>query len=168
MFTSLLSAGDGEQTPLPFLDKNSNQDARPASSQDVDALNNLNSPAPCQNRFGRDQNLNLNLSSRVNPMEGLSLPSPPQPQAPRPPSLPVSSSLTRPDPSEVDDQAPVTPDPSPDPEPNPDLAIDPDLLNGNVTSESSTSSAETPSHPEGPDDSENQSPQRSGGGSIIT
>ncbi|XP_046904717.1 transforming acidic coiled-coil-containing protein 1-like, partial [Hypomesus transpacificus] len=154
---------DGQQSPLPFLDKNSNQDACPASSQEFDALNNLNSPAPCQNRFGRDQNLNLTLSSRVNPMEGLSLPSPPQPQAPRPPSLPVSSSLTRPDPSEVDDQAPVTPDPSPDPKPKHDLAIDPDLLNGNLTSESSTSSAETPSQP---DDLVNQSPH--GSGSIIT
>lgn len=161
------NADEGQLTPHPFLDKNSNQDVCPASTQEVDTLNNLNSSTPSQNRFGLDQNLNLTLSSRPSPMEALSVPSLPQPQAPRPPSLPVASPLTRPDPSEVDDIAPVSPDPCPaEPKLNLDLTVNPDL-NGNLNSESSPSSTETISHGEGPEDAENQSPRRNSS-SIIT
>lgn len=119
-----------------FLDKNSNQDVGPVSSQEVDSLNNLTGSSP--NNFGLDQNLNLTLSSRPSPGEGLSPSSPlPRPQALRPPSLSVVSPLNKPDPSEVDDEAPVTSDSSPDSNliPSHDICVDPDLLNGNMNSD---------------------------------
>lgn len=101
-----------------FLDKNSNQEVSLVSSQD--SLNNLTTVAPSNSGFGLDQNLNLTLS-----------------QALRPPSLPVVSPLNRPDPSEVDDEAPLTFDPSPASHliPSHDVSVDPDLLNGNVSSD---------------------------------
>lgn len=120
-----------------FLDKNSNQDVGPVSSQEVDSLNNFTGSSPNDRSFGLDQNLNLTLSSKPSPGEGLS-PSSflPQPQALRPPSLSVLSPLNKPDPSEVDDEAPVTSDSSPDSIliSSHDICVDPDLLNGNMCS----------------------------------
>ncbi|KAM7416583.1 hypothetical protein PAMA_018573 [Pampus argenteus] len=116
-----------------FLDKNSNQNVSPVSSQEVDSLNNLTSSSPNNSCFGLDQNLNLTLS--IKPEEGLTLSNPlPQHQAPRPPSLSVISPLNKPDPAEVDDEAPVTSDSSPDSNltPSHDIRVDTDLLNGNV------------------------------------
>ncbi|XP_059193782.1 transforming acidic coiled-coil-containing protein 1-like isoform X2 [Centropristis striata] len=118
-----------------FLDNNSNQDVGPVSSQEVDSLNNLTSSSPNDRSFGLDQNLNLTLSNKPSPGEGLSSSSPlPQSLALRPPTLSVLSLLNKPDPSEVDDQAPVTSDSSPDSNliPSPDICVDPDLLNGNI------------------------------------
>ncbi|XP_068559467.1 transforming acidic coiled-coil-containing protein 1-like isoform X4 [Cebidichthys violaceus] len=120
-----------------FLDKNSNQDVSPVSSQEVDSLNNLTGSSPNGRSFGLDQNLNLTLSSNPSPGGGLSPSSPlPQPQALRPPSLSFLSPLNKPDPSEVDDQAPVTSDSSPDSNliSSHDICVDPDLLNGNMNS----------------------------------
>ncbi|KAM6964947.1 transforming acidic coiled-coil-containing protein 1-like [Aplochiton taeniatus] len=142
---------DRQATPRPFLDSNSNQDA--VSSSGVDALNNLAGSRPSPNRgFALDQNLNLNLSSRSSPAEGgLSPTLQAQPLALRPPSLCVSSPLNRPDPEEVDDVAPMTTDSSPDSNLNPchDLAVDSDLLNGNVNSDPSPSRAEMTSDANG-------------------
>ncbi|KAI3372898.1 hypothetical protein L3Q82_023338 [Scortum barcoo] len=139
----LLSQLDNSnRTELPdtnhFLDKNSNQNVGPLSSQEVDSLNNLTGSSP--NDFGLDQNLNLTLSGRPSPGEGLS---PSRPQALRPPSLSVVSSLNKPDPSEVDDEAPVTSDSSPDSNliPAQYICMDPDLLNGNMKSEAVRSNA---------------------------
>lgn len=120
-----------------FLDKNSNQDVSPVSSQEIDSLNNLTSLSPNNSCFGLDQNLNLTLSFK--PGDSLSLSTPlPQHQALRPPSLSVISPLNKPDPAEVDDEAPVTSDSSPDSNltPGHDVCVDPDLLNGNVNSDS--------------------------------
>ncbi|KAK9522700.1 hypothetical protein VZT92_019148 [Zoarces viviparus] len=120
-----------------FLDKNSNQDVGPVSSQEVDSLNNLTGSSPNDRSFGLDQNLNLTLSSYPSPGGGLSPSSPlSQPQALRPPSLSFLSPLNKPDPSEVDDQAPVTSDSSPDSNliSSRDICVDPDLLNGNMNS----------------------------------
>ncbi|XP_063753527.1 transforming acidic coiled-coil-containing protein 1-like isoform X2 [Eleginops maclovinus] len=112
-----------------FLDNNSNQGIGPVSSPDVDSLNNLSSSTPNNNRsFGLDQNLNLTLSNKPNP-GGVHLP---QPQALRPPSLSVFSPLNKPDPSEVDDAAPAVSDPNSIP--GHDICVDPDLLNGNMNS----------------------------------
>lgn len=120
-----------------FLDKNLNQDVGPVSSQDVDSLNNLTSSSPNDSSFGLDQNLNLTLSNkpRTGPLS--------QPQALRPPSLSVVSPLNKPDPSEVDDEAPVTSDSSPDSNliPGHDICMDPDLLNGNMNSDTVLSNA---------------------------
>ncbi|XP_049435057.1 transforming acidic coiled-coil-containing protein 1-like isoform X1 [Epinephelus fuscoguttatus] len=121
-----------------ILDKNSNQDVSPVSSQDVDSLNNLTGCLPNDRSIGLDQNLNLTLSSsKSSPGEGLS-PSSPLLQALRPPTLSVLSPLNKPDPSEVDDEAPVTSDSSPDSNliPTHDICVDPDLLNGNMNSNS--------------------------------
>ncbi|XP_060894047.1 transforming acidic coiled-coil-containing protein 1-like isoform X1 [Labrus mixtus] len=120
-----------------FLDKNSNQSVGTVSSQEVDSLNNLAGSSQNGSSFGLDQNLNLTLSSKSSPREGLSPSSLiPQPQALRPPSLCVLSSLNKPDPSEVDDEAPVTSDSSPDSNliPSHGICVDPDLLNGNLNS----------------------------------
>ncbi|XP_040897638.1 transforming acidic coiled-coil-containing protein 1-like isoform X2 [Toxotes jaculatrix] len=121
-----------------FLDKNSNQDDGTLSFQEADSLNNLTSSSPNNNSFSLDQNLNLTLSTKPSPGEGLS-PSTPQPQsqALRPPSLSVISPLNKPDPTEVDDEAPVTSDSSPDSNliPGHDICVDPDLLNGNMNSD---------------------------------
>ncbi|CAK6966629.1 transforming acidic coiled-coil-containing protein 1-like isoform X3 [Scomber scombrus] len=73
------------------------------------------------------------------PGEGLSLTNPlPDHQAIRPPTLSVISPLNKPDPSEVDDEAPVTSDSSPDSNltPSRDICVDVDLLNGNVNADS--------------------------------
>ncbi|XP_031712427.1 transforming acidic coiled-coil-containing protein 1-like isoform X3 [Anarrhichthys ocellatus] len=120
-----------------FLDKNSNQDVGPVSSREVDSLNNLTGSSPIDRSFGLDQNLNLTLSSYPGAGGDLSPSSPlPQPQALRPPSLSFLSPLNKPDPSEVDDQAPVTSDSSPDSNliSSHDICVDPDLLNGNMNS----------------------------------
>uniref|UniRef100_UPI0037E89D98 transforming acidic coiled-coil-containing protein 1-like isoform X2 n=1 Tax=Semicossyphus pulcher TaxID=241346 RepID=UPI0037E89D98 len=134
----LLSQLDNaNQTVLPdvtnhFLDKNSNQDV-----SEVDSLNNLTSSSQNSSSFGLDQNLNLTLSGKSSPGEGLS-PSSflPQSQAVRPPSLSVLSPLNKPDPSEVDDEAPVTSDSSPDSNliSSHGVCVDPDFLNGNMNS----------------------------------
>lgn len=119
------------------VDKNSNQDVGPLSSQEVDSLNNLTGSSTNDCSFGLDQNLNLTLSSKPSPGEGLSPSTPlPQSQTLRPPSLSVLSPLNKPDPSEVDDEAPVTSDSSPDSNliPSHDICVDPDLLNGNMNS----------------------------------
>ncbi|XP_078106736.1 transforming acidic coiled-coil-containing protein 1-like isoform X2 [Sander vitreus] len=118
-----------------FLDKNSNQDVGPLSFQEVDSLNNLTGSLPNERSFGLDQNLNLTISSISSPGEGLSPSSPlSQPQALRPPSLSVLCPLNKPDPLEVDDEAPVTSDFSQDSNliPSHDICVDPDLLNGNT------------------------------------
>ncbi|XP_026178575.1 transforming acidic coiled-coil-containing protein 1 isoform X2 [Mastacembelus armatus] len=140
----LLSQLDNSNlTDLPdvanhFLDKNSNQDVGTGSSQEVDSLNNLTSSSPNSSSFTLDQNLNLTLSSKPSSGEGLSpSTSLPQTQALRPPSLSVPSPLNKPDPTEVDDEAPVTPDSSPDSNliPSDEICVDPDLLNGNMNSD---------------------------------
>lgn len=106
------------------LDKNFNQNVDQVSSQKVDPLNNLTISSPDDSGFGLDQNLNLTLCSSPNP-------------ASRPPSLSVISPLNKPDPSEVDDEAPVTSDSSPDSNliPSHDICVDPDFLNGNKNSD---------------------------------
>lgn len=121
-----------------FLDKNFNQDVGPVSSQEVDCLNNLTISSTNDSSFGLDQNLNLTLNSKPNPV--------PQPQALRPPSLSVLSPLNKPDPSEVDDEAPVTSDSSPDSNliPSHDICVDPDLLNGNMNSDTVQSNTKLP------------------------
>lgn len=120
-----------------FLDKNSNQNVGTGSSQEVDSLNNLTSSLPNNSNLSLDQNLNLTLSTKPSPGEGLSPSTPlPQLQPLRPPSLSVLSPLNKPDPTEVDDEAPVTSDSSPDSNliPSQDICVDPDLLNGNMNS----------------------------------
>lgn len=76
-----------------------------------------------------DQNLNLTQSSNARLGS--------RSQAIRPPSLSVVSPLKKPDPAEVDDEAPVSSDSSP--ESNlilgHDTCVDPDLLNGNQPSD---------------------------------
>ncbi|CAN9513272.1 unnamed protein product [Ophioblennius macclurei] len=121
-----------------FLDRNSNQDVGTVSSQEVDSLNNLTISSPNNTSFNVDQNLNLTLGTKAVPGEGLSSSSPlTQPPAVRPPSLSVVSPMNKPDPSEVDDQAPVTPDSSPDSNFtfSRNSGVDPDLLNGNMNSD---------------------------------
>lgn len=92
-----------------------------------DPLNNLTGSPAGDRSVAVDQNLNVTLSSRDAAV------------AVRPPSLSVRSPLNKPDPSEVDDQAPpvAVSDSSPDSNlyPGHDVGVDPDLLNGNVTSE---------------------------------
>ncbi|XP_068994484.1 transforming acidic coiled-coil-containing protein 1-like isoform X2 [Embiotoca jacksoni] len=120
------------------LDKNSNQDVSTAPSREVDSLNNLTGSSPNNNSFSLDQNLNLTLSTKPGNGDGLSPSSPPpQPQPLRPPSLSVLSPLNRPDPTEVDDEAPMMSDSSPDSNLtlNHDICVDPDLLNGNMNSD---------------------------------
>jgi len=116
-----------------FLDKNSNQDAGPVSSPKVDSLNNLTGASPDGRSLSLGQNLNLTLGCPPGPAGGLS-PSgpPPQPQALRPPSLSFLSPLNKPDPSEVDDRAPLTADSDSNSISCHDVCVDPDLLNGNI------------------------------------
>nr|XP_046243240.1 transforming acidic coiled-coil-containing protein 1-like isoform X2 [Scatophagus argus] len=128
---------NSDQTVLPdvtnhSLDKNFNQDVGPVSVQEVDSLNNLTGSSPNDSSFGLDQNLNLTLSNKPSPGSLLL-----QPPALRPPSLSVLSPLNKPDPSEVDDEAPVTSDSSPDSNllPGHGICVDPDLLNGNMNSD---------------------------------
>lgn len=115
-----------------FLDKNFNQNVGQVTSQVVDSLNNLTGSSPNDSRFGLDQNLNLTLSNKPSPGPL------PGSQPLRPPSLSVVSPLNKPDPSEVDDQAPLTSDSSPDSNliPGHDIGVHPDLLNGNMNSDS--------------------------------
>ncbi|KAM8761390.1 transforming acidic coiled-coil-containing protein 1-like isoform 2-T2 [Acanthopagrus schlegelii] len=114
-----------------FLDKNLNQNVGQVTSQEVDSLNNLTGSPPNDSRFGLDQNLNLTLSNKPSPGPL------PESQPLRPPSLSVVSPLNKPDPSEVDDQAPLTSDSSPDSNliPGHDIGLHPDLLNGNMNSD---------------------------------
>ncbi|CAJ1068841.1 transforming acidic coiled-coil-containing protein 1 isoform X2 [Xyrichtys novacula] len=136
----LLSQLDNSNQTVPsdvtnhFLDKNSNQNFGTVSTQDVDSLNNLAGSSQNGGSFGLDQNLNLTLSNKSSPGEGFS--QSPQPQVLRPPSLSVLSPLNKPDPSEVDDEAPVTSDSSPDSNliPINGVCVDTDLLNGNMNS----------------------------------
>uniref|UniRef100_A0A1A7WHC0 Transforming, acidic coiled-coil containing protein 1 n=1 Tax=Iconisemion striatum TaxID=60296 RepID=A0A1A7WHC0_9TELE len=117
------------------IQDNFNHDVTAAPSEDVDSLNNLAGSSPNGSSFTLDQNLNLTLKAGS---EGLS-PSTPQPQtqAVRPPSLPVLSPLNKPDPTEVDDEAPMTSDSSPDSNLTScqDICMDSDLLNGNMKSD---------------------------------
>ncbi|XP_047237602.1 transforming acidic coiled-coil-containing protein 1-like isoform X3 [Girardinichthys multiradiatus] len=104
-----------------------------APSQQVDSLNNFTSSTANNRSSGLDQTLNLTLGSKAVSREGLSLSNHlPQTAALRPPSLPGLSPLNKPDPSEVDDEAPVTSDSSPDTISRDDCS---DLLNGNVSSD---------------------------------
>ncbi|KAM9858430.1 transforming acidic coiled-coil-containing protein 1-like isoform 2-T2 [Aulostomus maculatus] len=133
----LLSQLDNSSHTDHILDQNSNQDVGPVATQEVDSLNNLTGVSSSNSSFGLDQNLNLTLSTKPSPGEGVSPLNPlPQPPALRPPSLSVLSPLNKPDPSEVDDEAPVTSDSSPDSNlmPDHDISMNPDLLNGNMNS----------------------------------
>ncbi|XP_061674443.1 transforming acidic coiled-coil-containing protein 1-like isoform X2 [Syngnathoides biaculeatus] len=120
----LLSQLDNPTDADEFVQKNSNQD-------EDSALNNLTGSSPNNSNFGLNQNLNLTLTPKASSQSNAAS----QPR--RPPSLPVHSPLSTPDPSEVDDEAPVTCNPSPDSNlfPGRDLAVHHDLLNGNVTSD---------------------------------
>ncbi|RVE68217.1 hypothetical protein OJAV_G00090040 [Oryzias javanicus] len=101
-----------------ILDSNSNQDATTAPPDEA--------TSPSDSTFSLDQNLNVTKSDLE---EGLSSSSPQvNSQTRQLPLLPPSSLLIKPDPSEVDDEPPVTPDVSPDS----NLTVDPDLLNGNI------------------------------------
>ncbi|XP_014194845.1 transforming acidic coiled-coil-containing protein 1 isoform X1 [Haplochromis burtoni] len=117
-----------------ILNTVSSQDLGTAPSQEVDSLNNLASSSPDNSRFSLDQNLNLTLSNKP---EVVISPSKTLPQAARPPTLSVVSPLNKPDPSEVDDEAPVTSDSSPDSNLtlSHDISVDSDLLNGNMDSD---------------------------------
>lgn len=117
-----------------ILNTVSSQDLGTAPSQEVDSLNNLTSSSPDNSRFSLDQNLNLTLSNKP---EVVISPSKTLPQAARPPTLSVVSPLNKPDPSEVDDEAPVTSDSSPDSNLtlSHDISVDSDLLNGNMDSD---------------------------------
>lgn len=103
-------------------------DVPSAPSQQADSLSNLTGSSPNNGSFGLDQNLNLTLGSKTacgeDRSKSIHLP---RTAALRPPSLPVLSALNKPDPSEVDDVAPVTSDTI-----SRDDCLDPDFLNGNV------------------------------------
>ncbi|KAJ0019365.1 hypothetical protein NQD34_006934 [Periophthalmus magnuspinnatus] len=120
-----------------FLDQNSNQDIAPASPED-DTTADLTSSAPSTvlgHSFGLDQNLNLTLGSKPCPSS--------RSPTTRPPSLSVHS---KPDPAEVDDEAPITSDSSPDSNlisPN-NSYLDSDLLNGNMNSDKLSCNLEGP------------------------
>ncbi|XP_054905026.1 transforming acidic coiled-coil-containing protein 1-like isoform X2 [Poeciliopsis prolifica] len=135
---NLLSQLDNTNNTVAADGSNSIQDrchdVLSAPSQQVDSLNNLTGSTPNKGSFDLDQNLNLTLGSNAGSREDLS-PSGhlPQTAALRPPSLPVLSPLNKPDPSEVDDEALATSDSSPDTI-SCDECLDPDLLNGNVSS----------------------------------
>ncbi|KAM6930206.1 transforming acidic coiled-coil-containing protein 1-like [Xenentodon cancila] len=120
------------------LDRNSSQDVIPAPSQEVDSLNNFTGYSPNNDGFSLDQNLNLTLNGKPGSGQDLS-PSSVLPHTPpvRPPSLPVVSLLIKPDPTEVDDEPPVTSDSSTDSNStiSQDFCVDPDLLNGNMKSD---------------------------------
>lgn len=115
-----------------FLDKNLNREA--GLIAEPDPLNNLTGSSAGDRSVAVDQNLNVTLSSKGAATS--------QPLAMRPPSLSVRSPLNKPDPSEVDDQAPVVSDSSPDSNlhPSHDVCVDPDLLNGNMTSDAALQS----------------------------
>lgn len=90
-----------------------------------DSLKSLTGSPPTGNSLCLDQNLNLTQGS--DPRFGA------KSQATRPPSLSVVSPLKKPDPAEVDDEAPVSSDSSPESNLilDHDTCLDPDLLNGN-------------------------------------
>lgn len=113
------------------IQDNFNQDAGSAPTQEPVSQNNLTGASPNDSSFGLDQNLNLTLRSK--PTLGTIS----QSQAIRPPSLSLLSPLNKPDPSEVDDEAPLTSDSSPDSNLilSLDSCMDPDVLNGNMTSD---------------------------------
>ncbi|XP_029684818.1 transforming acidic coiled-coil-containing protein 1 isoform X1 [Takifugu rubripes] len=94
-----------------------------------DSLKSLTASPLNGNGLCLDQNLNLTQSS--NARFGS------KSQAVRPPSLPIVSPLQKPDPAEVDDEAPASSDSSPESNSilNRDSCIDPDLLNGNRPSD---------------------------------
>ncbi|XP_019722499.1 transforming acidic coiled-coil-containing protein 1-like isoform X2 [Hippocampus comes] len=117
----LLSQLDNSAHTDQVVDENSIQD-------EVDALNNLTGSSPNNNSLGLNQNLNLTLTPKTSCHPDTASP------AQRPPSLPVHSPLNTPDPSEVDDEAPVISNLSPDSNlaPSHDLSVHHDLLNGNV------------------------------------
>uniref|UniRef100_A0A3Q1HDX5 Transforming acidic coiled-coil containing protein 1 n=1 Tax=Acanthochromis polyacanthus TaxID=80966 RepID=A0A3Q1HDX5_9TELE len=119
-----------------FLDQNSNQDVTTPPSQGVDSLNNLTGSSLNNSTFSLNQNLNLTPCTKPGPGEGFSSSSPQAP-ALRPPSLSVISPLNKPDPTEVDDEAPATSDSSPDSNLTLSNVIcsDADLLNGNMNSD---------------------------------
>ncbi|XP_068167849.1 transforming acidic coiled-coil-containing protein 1-like isoform X2 [Antennarius striatus] len=109
--------------------KNLNQDV--ASVSEVDSLNNLVGSSANDSSLSLNKNLNVTLGSKHRPAAL------PQPQALRPPSLSVLSPLNKPDPSEVDDEAPVMSDSNLDLNLSPigGMYVDPDLLNGNMNSD---------------------------------
>lgn len=114
-----------------FLDQNSNQDMAPLSPEDVvSSTADLTRPAPgtCTS-FGLDQNLNLTRG-----------PKPCQQTPARPPSLSVQSTLSKPDPTEVDDEAPV----ASESKLLSATCLDSDLLNGNIDSDKLSCSLEGP------------------------
>lgn len=115
-----------------FLDKNLNREVEP------DPLNNLTGSKAGDRSVAVDQNLNVTLSGKDAATS--------QPHAMRPPTLSVRSPLNKPDPSEVDDQAPVVSDSSPDSNlyPGHDVCVDTDLLNGNMTFDTALRSAKQP------------------------
>ncbi|KAJ3603958.1 hypothetical protein NHX12_028699 [Muraenolepis orangiensis] len=96
-------------------------------------LNNLSSPPPLGSGTSTmDHNLNLTQSPGRGALSQTSA------TTPRPPTLSLPSPHTRPDPSEVDDQAPAASDSS-SPDSNARLASssasdleDPDFINGNL------------------------------------
>ncbi|KAM9393269.1 transforming acidic coiled-coil-containing protein 1-like isoform 2-T2 [Pholidichthys leucotaenia] len=143
---------NSSHTVLPgtndFLNRNSCRDVDSTPSQEVDSLNNLTSTSSTNSSFSLDQNLNLTLSTKAAPEGGLS---PSGTQALRPPSLSVLSPLNKPDPSEVDDEAPATSDSSPDSNltVSHDICVDPDLLNGNMNSDIVPSNAKLSSETSG-------------------
>lgn len=115
-----------------FLDQNSNQDSAPPSPEDADSTADLTSPAPSTcSSFGLDQNLNLTLGPKPSPHTTA-----------RPPSLSVLSTLNKPDPTEVDDEAPLVSD-SKLLSTN-DSCVDSDLLNGNMNSDKLSCSLQGP------------------------
>lgn len=118
-----------------FLDENLNREV--GMIPEPDPLNNLTGTSAGDRSVAVDQNLNVTLSGRDAAAS--------QPQAMRPPSLSVRSPLNKPDPSEVDDQAPLVSDSSPDSNlyPSHDVCVDPDLLNGNMTSDTAKQTCET-------------------------
>ncbi|XP_072288810.1 transforming acidic coiled-coil-containing protein 1-like isoform X2 [Eucyclogobius newberryi] len=118
-----------------FLDQNSNRGTAPSSPED-DSTADLTSPtfsAVPGNSFGLDQNLNLTLGSKPSPSS--------RSPTVRPPSLSVHS---KPDPAEVDDEAPITSDSSPDSNLISASCVDSDFLNGNMNSDKLNCSLEGP------------------------
>ncbi|XP_061624109.1 transforming acidic coiled-coil-containing protein 1-like isoform X2 [Phyllopteryx taeniolatus] len=107
-----------------FVHKNSKR-------AEVDALNNPTGSSDNSSSFALNRNLDLTRTPEASSRSNAAA----QPQ--RPPSLPVHSPLSTPDPSEVDDEAPAICNPSPDSKllSSRDLAAHRDLLNGNVNSD---------------------------------
>lgn len=106
-----------------FLDQNSNQDIA-SVPEDAESTSVLTSPR-------LDQNLNLTIGPKSSPQT-----------TPRPPSLSVQSTLNRPDPTEVDDEAPLSSDSKL--VSGSDICVDTDLLNGNINSDKLSCSLEGP------------------------